>query len=195
MREALDRWFKDEILTHEPALRRYILRTWRRPDDLHDLVQEAYAKVYQAAQVSRPRSPKAFLFTTTYHLIADRLRRERVVSIEAVADLESLNVSVDEISEERRVSARQELRMLSEALDRLPARCREVLWLRRVEALPIKIIAARLGVEVVTVDKHLMRARRLLTEYLEEAETGRAGRQDGASSIAEDEESRGQSKD
>jgi RNA polymerase sigma factor (sigma-70 family) len=187
MEEGLDRWFKEEVLAHEPALRRYILRTWRRPDDLHDLVQEAYARVYQAAQVSRPRSAKAFLFTTTYHLIADRLRRERVVSIEAVADLESLNVSVDEISEERRVSARQELKILSEALDRLPARCREVLWLRRVEALPIKVVAARLGIEVVTVDKHLMRARRLLTEYLSEADAGETNRQNGSPSIEEDE--------
>ena len=163
---SLDRWFKDEILSHEPALRRYIYRTWRNPDDLHDLLQEAYAKVYQAAQTARPRSPRAFLFTTVYHLIADRLRRERVVSIEAVADLESLNVLKDEISEERRVGSRQELKLLAEALDGLPTRCREVLWLRRVEAMPIKAIAALLGIEVVTVDKHLMRARRLLAESL-----------------------------
>jgi len=195
MGEGLDRWFKEEVLPHEPALRRYIARTWRRPDDLHDLVQEAYAKVYQAAQVSRPRSAKAFLFTTAYHLIADRLRRERVVSIEAVADLESLNVSVDEISEERRVSARQELKILSDALDRLPTRCREVLWLRRVEALPIKVIAARLGIEVVTVDKHLMRARRLLAEYLNEAEASGEGKLDGASSERDDEETCEQSRD
>ncbi len=195
MGEALDRWFKEEVLAHEPSLRRYIQRTWRRPDDLHDLVQEAYAKVYQAAQVSRPRSPKAFLFTTAYHLIADRLRRERVVSIEAVADLESLNVLNDEISEERRVSARQELKILSDALDRLPTRCREVLWLRRVEALPIKVIAARLGIEVVTVDKHLMRARRLLAEYLNEADARGVGKQNGSSCAEADEDSREQSRD
>lgn len=167
MTTPLDTWFKQEITVHEAALKRFIRRRlWHHPDDLHDIIQETYAKIYQAAQSALPKAPKAFLFTTAYHLLADRLRHKRVVSIEAVADLEALNVSIDEISEERRLSAREELKLLARAIDRLPTRCREVFWLRRIEELPIKAIAERLGIEVRTVDKHLMRARKLLAEYL-----------------------------
>jgi len=195
MGDSLDDWFKQEVIPHELALKRFILRIWRRPDDVHDVLQETYAKVYQAALTSRPRAPKAFLFTTVHHLVADRLRRERVVSIDAVADLESLNVSIDEISEERRVSARQELKVLAEAIDRLPTRCRQVLWLRRVEALPIKVIAERLGIEVVTVDKHLMRARRLLAAYLSAPDTSGTKTSEGASSTIDDGNTSEQSRD
>ena len=61
--------------------------------------------------------------------------------------------------------------------------------------LPIKVIAARLGIEVVTVDKHLMRARRLLAEYLNEVDAGGVTKRNGSSSEEVDEESREQSRD
>src|SRR3546814_8946980 len=96
--------------------------------------------------MSRPTSPRAFLFTTTRHLVTDRLRRGRVVSIEPVGDPAALNVLFDEVSPERRLDAHQILHRLGAAFDRLPPRCREVVWLRRVEELPQKEVAARLGI-------------------------------------------------
>jgi DNA-directed RNA polymerase specialized sigma24 family protein len=39
--------------------------------------------VYEAARHARPHAPKAFLFATARHLMADRIRRERIVSIRA----------------------------------------------------------------------------------------------------------------
>jgi DNA-directed RNA polymerase specialized sigma24 family protein len=102
MEDSLDAWFKREILPHEPMLLRYLARVWPRKHEVHDLRQETYARVYAAAMASRPASPRSFLFTTAHHLMADRVRHERVVSIEAVGDIEALNVTVDEISVERR---------------------------------------------------------------------------------------------
>jgi RNA polymerase sigma factor (sigma-70 family) len=145
MEDSLDAWFKREILPHEPMLLRYLARVWPRKHEVHDLRQETYARVYAAAMASRPASPRSFLFTTAHHLMADRVRHERVVSIEAVGDIEALNVTVDEISVERRIGARQELKLLARALDLLPPKCRKVLWLRRVEGLSQKEVAQRLG--------------------------------------------------
>jgi RNA polymerase sigma-70 factor (ECF subfamily) len=166
MEESLDGWFKREILAHDATLTRYLLRVWRKRDEVHDLRQETYARVYEAALVSRPRSARAFLFTTAHHLMTDRIRRERVVSIEAVADIDSLNLSVDEISAEQRVSARQELKLLAWALDRLPPRCRRVMWLRRVEGLSQRQVAEQLGVSVKAVEQQVSKGSRLLAEYV-----------------------------
>lgn len=170
MQEPLDLWFKREILQHEPALLRWLARVWPRNHEIPDLRQEIYARVYAAALSSRPASPRSFLFTTAHHLIVDRVRRERVVSIEAVGDIEALNVSVDEISMERRVSARQELKLLSRALDLLPPKCRTVLWLRRVEGLSQREVAERLGVTEKTIEQHVSKGARLLAEHMLSAE-------------------------
>jgi RNA polymerase sigma-70 factor (ECF subfamily) len=130
-----------------------------------DLRQEAYARVYEAAQKARPQQPKAFLFTTARHLMADRVRRERIVSIRAGGDTEFLNVLVDEISPEQRAVAHEELVRLARAFDRLSAKCREVVWLRRVKDLTQKEVAERLGLSEKTVEKHLRTGARLLAQY------------------------------
>lgn len=162
---ALDDWFAREILVHEQALASYLRRAWSRPDDLHDLRQETYIRVYEAAARARPASPRAFLFTTARHLMADRLRRARVVSIETMGDLDALRVLVDEVSPERRLDARQVLQRLSAALDRLPPRCRQVVWLRRVEELSQKQVAARLGISEKTVEKQIAKGMRLMADH------------------------------
>ena len=81
MSTELDDWFVREVLVHERALMLFLQRCWTRRDELHDLRQEVYARVYEAAGRSRPTAPKAFLFTTARHLMTDRLRRGRGVSI------------------------------------------------------------------------------------------------------------------
>ena len=79
MTAALDAWFVEEILVHEAALRHYLARHWFNVDERHDLRQEVYARVYQAAAAELPRHPKAFLLTTARPLVVDRARRGKVV--------------------------------------------------------------------------------------------------------------------
>ena len=166
--EPLDSWFKREILSHEAMLVRFIARVWPRHHEVADIRQEAYVRVYEAARATRPHAPKAFLFATARHLMADRVRRERIVSIRAGGENEFLNVIVEEISPERRVGAHQELARLARAFDRLPAQCREVVWLRRVKELSQKEVAERMGLSEKTVEKHLRTGARLLTRYTHE---------------------------
>jgi RNA polymerase sigma factor (sigma-70 family) len=163
---SLDDWFKREILVHEAALVR-LLNRWPNRSEVHDLRQEVYIRVYEAAAKSRPTiSPKSFLLQTARNLLIDRVRRSRIVSIEAVADLEALNVLVDDISPEQRVRARQELHVLARAFSCLSPKCREVMWLRRVDQLPQKEVAARLGLTESSVEKHVIRGTRLLADAL-----------------------------
>lgn len=165
MTESMDEWFQREVLVHEPVLLGYLRHVWPRREEIKDLAQESYARVYQSALTARPATPRAFLFATARHLMVDRLRRERVVSIQAIGDLEALNVLVDELSAERCATAHQELARLSEALDALPPRCREVVWLRRVEELSYREIAERLGIGVKTVESHITHGLKLLAEF------------------------------
>lgn len=174
---SLDDWFAREILVHEAALMSFLYRAWPDHGEIHDLRQEAYVRVYEAAARSRPTAPRAFLFTTARHLVTDRLRRGRVVSIEPVGDPGALNVLMDELSPERRLDAHQILHRLAAAFDRLPPRCREVVWLRRVEELPQKEVAALLGISQKTVEKQVAKGARLMAAhfYGEEQATRPAG--------------------
>lgn len=170
--KALNTWFAREILPHEAALVRYLTRTWPNRSEVHDLRQEAYMRVYEAAGKARPRFPKSFLFTTARHLMADRVRRARVVSIETIGDLEVLNVPVEEVTPEQRLDARQELMKLARAFSALPPRCREVVWLRRVDDLSQKEVAKRLQISEKTVESHIVKGTRMLADALFGSRTG-----------------------
>jgi RNA polymerase sigma-70 factor (ECF subfamily) len=108
------------------------------------------------------------------------------VSIDAVEDLDALNVMIDDISPERRTSAHQELRRLAEAIDQLPPKCRETIWLRRVDDLSQKEVAEKLGIAQKTVEKHVMKGMKLLAAALFRNEGGISPREKGL--IAKDSE-------
>lgn len=165
MPTPLDDWFAREILVHEGPLTHYLARCWAHRDEIADLRQEIYARVYEAAARELPRQPKAFLFASARHLVADRVRRGKVVSIEPMGDFEPSSVLVDEVSPERWCGGRQRLARLARAFDRLPDRCREVVWLRRVEHLSQREVAQRLGISEKTVEKHIAKGMRLIAQY------------------------------
>lgn len=184
--ESLNAWFKREILVHEAALVRYLTRNWRNREEIHDLRQETYIRIFEAAKLQRPRSPKAFMFTTARHLMTDRARRGRIVSIESVGDVDVLNVLVDELSPERHLHARQDLKKLAQAFDSLPPKCREVVWLRRVDELPQKDVSDRLRISQRTVESHVMKGMRLLADMMFGGGT-REGRSEEADIVEESE--------
>jgi RNA polymerase sigma-70 factor (ECF subfamily) len=164
--EPLDVWFKREVLCHEAVLMSFLSRVWPHRDERDDIRQETYARVYESARKVRPQLPKAFLFSTARNLMTDRIRRDRVVSIKAGGENEWSNVLVDEISPEQRASADEELARLARAFDRLPAKCREVVWLRRVKGLSQKEASRKLGISDKTIQKHLTAGVRQLTQYM-----------------------------
>ena len=162
--ESLDSWFKREILLHEALLLRYLRRVWPRRDEVQDLRQEIYVRVYEAARKVRPTAPRAFLLATARNLVTDRVRRGRVVRIEAVGDPDVLNVIVDELSPERRLSAWQELKRVTRAFNQLPPRCREIVWLKKVDDLSMQEVAQLLGLSVRTVENQVLKGMRLLSD-------------------------------
>jgi len=93
-----------------------------------------------------------------------------------MADLDALGLSDDLPTPERDVVARDELRRMQSAVERLPPRLREVVKLRRIEDLSAREAAERMNVTVTTVNEQLARAIRLLADgWNGGARTTRAG--------------------
>jgi RNA polymerase sigma factor (sigma-70 family) len=88
------------------------------------------------------------------------------VSFELVADLEKMEVEPDLLAAERHMTARDELRRTLVAMNQLPPRCREVVYLRKVEGLTTRETAERLGVGIDAVEQQVVRGMRALTDFL-----------------------------
>jgi RNA polymerase sigma-70 factor (ECF subfamily) len=151
----LEAWFVREVLPLEAALMQFLQHNWRNRSDIADLRQDVYERVCLAAQEQAPDNTKAFVFRTARNLLVDRIRREHVVPIEAVEDVDALSMAMDEPGPERATIARDELRRLQAALDRLPPRAREAIVLGRIEGLQGNEIATRMGITEGVVSRHL----------------------------------------
>lgn len=159
-------WFVREVLPLEAGLIRFLSRRWRNQKDVEDLLQDVYMRVYEAAQKELPHPARPFVFTVARNLLINRSRREHVVAIQSVADVDLLNVFDEEPGPERNVMAREELVRLQEALDQLPPRAREAVILRKIEGLSRREIAERMGITEQTVNRHLTDGMYALTEHL-----------------------------
>jgi RNA polymerase sigma factor (sigma-70 family) len=164
--KAAEVWFEEQILPLEGALMRFLRRNWRNQAETPDLRQEIYVRVFNAALTNLPLNPKAFLFVTARNLLISKARRAEIVSIEHVADLESLNLAIDTITPHRVLAAREEVRRLQAGLDNLPARCREVILLRKVEGLSQDEAAERLGVTRHTIERQMVQGMRALVDFM-----------------------------
>jgi RNA polymerase sigma factor (sigma-70 family) len=150
-------------LEFEGVLRACLHRYARNTADVDELLQETYAHLLAAGSQPREeiRSIRAFALTVARNVALSWLRHRQVVPIELVADLEQLELldergQVDEI-----VNTHQELALLTAAVARLPARCRQVFTLRKVYGLSQKEIAAELRISENTVEQHLAKGVRL----------------------------------
>jgi RNA polymerase sigma factor (sigma-70 family) len=159
-------WFIHEVLPLEAALTSFLQHNWRNRADIADLRQDVYERVCEAATKQIPDNTKAFVFRTARNLLINRVRREHVVPIEAVADLDALGLALDVPGPERSVMARDELRRLQAALDELPPRCREAVVLGRIEGLSGREIAARMGITEAGVSMHLDNGIRALVDAI-----------------------------
>lgn len=162
----LEAWFVDEVLPLEAILMQYLRNHWRDPSEIDDLRQEVYIRVCEAAQREIPDPAKPFVLGTVRNLIIDRIRRQQIVAIEKVADLDALGLAADIPGPDRSAMARDELRRLQSAIDRLPPRCREAIVLCKIEGLSQREIASRMGVSEATVSEHIDKGMCALADML-----------------------------
>ncbi|HTO41155.1 MAG TPA: sigma-70 family RNA polymerase sigma factor [Rhizomicrobium sp.] len=163
---AADEWFEQHVLPLEKLLMQYLERNWRNPSDIADFRQDVYVRVYEAALKEIPDHAGKFLLTTARNLLINKAKHARIVPIESAANLEDLGIAADTPSPERSALARDELRHLQAALDRLPPRCREAIVLRRIHGLSRDEIAHRMNISALSVSSYLSRAICVLADVL-----------------------------
>lgn len=176
-------WFKAVILPHERALRSRLRRLCPPGFDIDDLVAESLARAYAAKDIDRITAGLGYLFSIARNLLIDATRRNAVISLDFVADLDMLK---SDDSLEAALTARDELRRLQAVIETLPPQCRRVFLLRRVHDLSLNEIAGQMSLSVSTVEKHLAKAVLLVAKAMSEGEEDgfertirRAGRQAG----------------
>ena len=167
-RAEQSQWFAKEVYAHNGQLKAYLRVSFPSVRDVDDVIQESYLRIWRA-RLTRPiHATKAFLFKIAHNLAIDVIREEQGVRTESFVDLEVLPVlGLQDRSDAAALLRRKEsIDLLSEALAALPNRAREIVFLRKFQAIPQREVAAMLGVSERTVEAQLAKGMRLCEDYL-----------------------------
>jgi RNA polymerase sigma-70 factor (ECF subfamily) len=157
--------FVSVVERHRSQIFRFLLASMRDPDLAETLTQECFLKAYRNWSHFRGDStPMTWLMRIAINLEKDYWRNRR---LQFWRQLRTNAVDVDEASEwlpsgdrsaEQQLLAREQVRCVWKAVDKLSPRQRTVFLLRYVEELELSEIAQATGLSEGTVKAHLSRA-------------------------------------
>lgn len=161
-----DGWFAAHLQPHEATLRAWLGQGFGPRLAVDDVVQEAFLRVLQARNTGELQSPKAFLFAVARNLALDQLRRHHVSRTDSLVEADCSSVLDDRESIPDHVARNQELALLTEAVQSLPDRCRQVMTLRLVYGLSQRVIGEKLGISDRTVAAQLAIGTMKCTDFV-----------------------------
>ena len=149
------RWLARHLLPHEKFIRARLRRMNVHGLDIDDVIQEVYARIVSQPSLEAIKSPVQYAMRTATGIVIDHIRHARVIPINAVENLDHLEIGAPGASAEQQMEFREEIAAVAQFLAQLPNRTREVLILRRIEGLSQRQTSERLGISVKTVEKHM----------------------------------------
>lgn len=127
-------------------------------------MQEVFARLVRTHESTAIANVDSYAFRMAANLARDDHRRERVwrgagrVAIDVAGDHAADPALIEARDPERILIARDAAARLTDALDALPERTRDIFLLYRLERMRQRDIAEQLGISLSSVEKHLGKA-------------------------------------
>ncbi len=172
------RWLAEEVQPCELPLRAYLRRSLPSQADVDDFVQETYFRLLKVKEKGKIRNTKGLLFAIARNAVRDFLRRKDDADFVPMTENAPMSVLYGEVGLVDLVCRREELALLTQAINSLPERCREVILLRKIKGLSQKKIAELLGIAEHTVESLAVKGVRRCVEYLRAHDDRQAARND-----------------
>jgi len=165
-------WFAAHLQPHEPMLRAWLRRRFPQIGPVDDIVQEAYTRVLQAHERESLDNPKAYLFAAARYLALDHFRRRQAFEAKFLTETEARGVLDESEGIPEALAHHEDLELLTQAIQSLPDRCRQVFTLRKIYDLSQKEIAAELGLSEHTVEAQVAIGIKKCTAFLQRQREG-----------------------
>jgi RNA polymerase sigma factor (sigma-70 family) len=166
--QLVERLFRE----HNRSLLRFLFLKLNSEQEARDVAQEAYVRVLNLDSPETVSHLRAFLFKTAANIAIDRARARARLSNAPAAALEFFEEERADLDPARGVAAREELDLISQALDELTPKCRQAFLMRRLDGLSSSEIAAQMRIPERTVRYYIVEAIVYCRRRLDEKSNG-----------------------
>lgn len=136
----------------------YFRRRVRQQDDVGDLVQEVFVRLFNREGANQITNLRGYSFQIAASVLTDSQRHRKVRRQSDHVEFDPEHMGPAEIAPDRILIGRETLSVAVATLHRLPERTRTIFILRRLEGMRYLEISRRLGISVSAVEKHMARA-------------------------------------
>lgn len=168
-RRRLAAWVAECVMPHEAAVRAWLARARASEEDIDELIQESYSKLAALDSVDHIDRPDAYFFSIARNLLVRRLRRAKIIAIEAIAEIDAYQDDTRP-SPEREAGSRLDYRRLLDLIDALPERRRRIVRMRKLDGYSQKEIAKALGVSESIVENEIYQGVKAVQKAWREGE-------------------------
>lgn len=156
------------------SLMRFAYRYLNTPQEVEDIVQEAFLRVIEAKKARTIEYPKSYMFQAIKNLSLNKISKTDYRLTDSLEDQVGggRHESVLQVtsSMEDQFESRQRFELFCRAVRELPIKCQRVYIMRRVYGYTQKEIAEQLGISVKTVEAHLTKAIVRCTDFMQREE-------------------------
>lgn len=162
--------FNRLVMRYQNRVYNFLYRLASGWDDIDDLAQEVFVKVYYSIKKLRDLSQfKSWIHRIAMNVYLDEQRRRKKYQERFVFDAQLLDTRSDLSENPGRRLERQELhKRLQEAIDQLPEEFKLAIVLREIQDLSYEEIAKTLKCSIGTVRSRIFRGRQILQQMLKE---------------------------
>ncbi len=153
----------DIFRAYHKELEAWLRSQTRCKETAADLLQDTFLRfkpLYEAP--SGIKQVRAYLYRIAQNLAIDHFRKTKVQPMDAMPEEEFADLAEDSRGPEQAIDFQQRLQAVSQAVELLPPRCREVFLLVRVHGMSYIEIGEKLGISPKTAFAHMAKALYLL---------------------------------
>lgn len=162
-----ERSFERFVVQQRPILVSYLRKYMILQDDAQDIVQESLFKLTRYRDLPTD-ALKPLLYRITLNALHDFRRRESGIRQIPLSDTDS---DLDDVPDglpqpEQWTEHQEEIARVRAAIDQLPARCKEIYLLNRIDGMSYSQISRHCGISIKAVEKNVARALSSLRKLL-----------------------------
>ena len=161
-----ERFFEKFFKTNAKLLRNFLYYKFGDLDEVNDIVQESFIKVWDNCSKVTPVTAKSYLFRIAINLSTSVIRHKKVI-LKHQNEVSGLKKDRTHESPEFLLLEKEFMIKLENAISSLPDRQREVYLLNRIENKTYREIAELSGVSVKAIEKLMHKALTKLRKEIE----------------------------
>ncbi|OQP44433.1 hypothetical protein A4H97_08615 [Niastella yeongjuensis] len=163
---------QDDVRAFDEMYERYFIlllnaafKRLQSKEDALEIVQDLFVQLYFKRKKIETHNLGGYLHMMLRNKIIDRFR-EQLVRKKHIYRLQLQKPETSAEAPENNLDVKQLEQKIYTVIDRLPDKCREVFLLSRFDNLSHQAIAEQLNISVSTVEKHIVKALKIVRKHV-----------------------------